>query len=251
MAYGIEVYNSNGFILINSTSIACRVIASGTSTVVKKTVINGGAYNMYPVPGNVFSPNTRLWLRNNTYGQYLGTRNPSFYDAANNTSWIESNGSPIGATYSYVITDLGGTNQTNGYGLVVKNADGQVEFNSADNQFMITTTWSMDVTESTNLPYSDPFFITLKSGNFDTQFSTSPYNNGTGYIFADGLCAGGWISKSGTTTQAYAVGSAASFINTSTIRVSVSRQLFSLASGFPPGAIQPYHRINLITGVVR
>lgn len=249
MAYGLEVYNSNGFIQFNSTSYACRVISSGSSAVQTRT-LNGFTYKKFPISGNVLGPQRRLWLRAANTNEYLSGGDGADYDAATDITWIRVGDTvPVGNLYYYVLTDYGGTDSTSGYGLVVKNPNGGVEFNSSDTQMMVTTTWSTDIYDSSSWPYTEYYgYIRVDYNLVDIPISVSPYTGATPYLFVDGL-GSGWIKNyTANRGDTWSVNVWVMLLNSTTIRLKIQR------TGYTMGTYAPkpdYHRTNIIIGVMK
>lgn len=252
MAYGIEVFNQNGFIVFNSSSYANRVIASGTASVVNKVVAGYPSnYNLryFLVSGNILGPQRRMWMRSQSLNQYMMASYGGDYDAATDTTWIRVDDSvPVGSLFDYVLTDYGGSDSNSGYGLVVKNPSGGVEFNSADTQVMVTSTWSYDVYEGLQSEWTTSYYgyVRVDYKIVDVNISSAPYG-GRPYIFADGMIGGCINNTSGFgdtwLTYAYYM-----YLNDSTVRVKLQRIGMSAGATTPKPA---YHRFTLITGVLR
>ncbi len=252
MTYGIEVFNKNGFIQFNSSSYACRVISSGSASVYNKVVAGYPSnFNLryFNVPGNILGPQRRFWLKSQDTNKYFMGGYGSDYNSSDDTTAIRVEDSvPVGSVFDYTLTDYGGTDSNNGYGLVVKNPNGGVEFNSLDTQMMITSTWSYDVYEGNQSEWTTGYYgsVRVDYRYIDVPISSSPFG-GRPYIFADGL-TGGCIKNNSGSGNAWLMYAYAQYLNDSTLRVRLNRMPGNIGTT-PPNPT--YHKFTIIAGVVR
>ena len=134
MAFGFEILNANGRVVINQNTQTFRVVSSGYSySVAGPESASSFLVNYIPIatnPGEIvfirITNKTACKLMFNTWGGYGGANMASCFNSQNTATtihWVKVKHSP--------------TNRSDGWGIRVYDASGNDVFNSLDMQFPV------------------------------------------------------------------------------------------------------------------